>query len=174
MADTQRVGVIGLGNIGGGVARNLVASGESVAVLDLDPDKVDQLVELGASTAASVSDLGSRCDVMFTSLPGPAQIAAVGQELIAAMRPGSVWVELSTNDLDTARSLAARCAQSGIDLIDAPVSGGPEGAAAASLAIFVGGADDAVARISTTSAPTAQASSRRLPRSPSATPKRSR
>lgn len=137
--------VIGLGNIGGGVARNLVAAGHDVAVVDLDADKVAALVELGA-TAATLGE-AARADVVFTSLPGPKQIAAIAADLVPAMAPGSTWVELSTNDLDTARAIGDQCATAGIGLIDAPVSGGPEGAAAGTLAIFVGGADDTVATV---------------------------
>ena len=134
--------VIGLGNIGGGVARNLVAAGHAVTVVDLDPDKVAELVDLGASAAVSLVDAVASADVVFTSLPGPKQITAVGAEIVPAMRPGSTWIEMSTNDLDTARALASQCGTAGVHLVNAPVSGGPEGAAAGTLSIFVGGTAD--------------------------------
>lgn len=144
---TRSLAVIGLGNIGGGVARNLVAAGHAVAVVDLDPDKVAALVALGASAAASPAEAAAAVDVVFTSLPGPKQIAAVGAEMVAAMRPGATWIEMSTNDLETAKSLAELCAHAGVHLIDAPVSGGPEGAEAGTLSIFVGGDDEPVADV---------------------------
>jgi len=76
---------------------------------------------------------------VFTSLPGPTQIAAVGSELLASMKPNAIWVEMSTNDLATARRLARDATSAQVAMIDAPVSGGPEGASAGTLSIFVGG-----------------------------------
>ncbi len=144
---SHSLAVIGLGNIGGGVARNLVAAGHAVTVVDLDADKVAALVALGATAAASPTEAAASADVVVTSLPGPKQIAAVGADIVPAMRPAATWIEMSTNDLDTARMLADQCATVGVHLIDAPVSGGPEGAAAGTLSIFVGGDDDAVADV---------------------------
>ncbi len=144
---SRSLAVIGLGNIGGGVARNLVAAGHEVTVVDLDPDKVGAVVALGATSAPSPGEAAANAEVIFTSLPGPKQIAAVAEEIVPVMAPGSTWVELSTNDLDTARRLGEQCATAGVRLIDAPVSGGPEGAAAGTLSIFVGGPDDAVADV---------------------------
>ena len=141
----KRTAVIGLGNIGGGVARNLARSGVAVRVADLDPEKVASVVAEGGVAARSAADAVVGADVVFTSLPGPKHIVAIADDILPAMSPGSLWVELSTNDLDTARSLADRCAGVDVRLIDAPVSGGPEGAEAGSLSIFVGGADADVA-----------------------------
>jgi len=142
-----RVAVIGLGNIGGGVAANLAAAGHDLTVFDLDAEKTTSLRAAGARVATSVVDAVSGADVVFTSLPGPKQISAVGAEIVPAMRRGTTWVELSTNDLDTARALAAQCSAAGIALIDAPVSGGPEGATAGTLSIFVGGDAPDVERV---------------------------
>jgi len=142
----MQLAVIGLGNIGGGVAANLARAGYEVAVADLDPAKVEQLVALRAS-AGAVADIVRDADVVFTSLPGPKQIRAVGAEILPAMSAGAIWVELSTNDLDTARELAEAAEVAGVVLMDAPVSGGPEGAAAGSLSIFVGGPHEALLRV---------------------------
>lgn len=143
----RSLAVIGLGNIGGGVARNLVVAGHAVTVVDLDPAKVDALVSLGAIAAPSLADAAAKADVVFTSLPGPKQIAAVGAQIVPVMAPGSTWIEMSTNDLDTARLLAEQCRATGVRLLDAPVSGGPEGADAGTLSIFVGGDDEPVAEM---------------------------
>jgi len=148
-----RVGFIGLGNIGGGAAANLARAGHDLQVLDLDPAKVDAIVALGATPAESAVDAVQGAEVVFTSLPGPKHIEAVGvgdgdtSGILSAMAPGSTWVELSTNDLDTARRLAASAETADIHLIDSPVSGGPEGAAAGTLSIFVGGDPNAVAGV---------------------------
>lgn len=147
MKHDQRVAVIGLGNIGGGIARNLLRAGRDVTVVDLDSEKVLDLVTRGARAGSSPGDAAREVDVVITSLPGPRQIAAVGADLIAHLRPGSAWLEMSTNDLATARRLAADCAAIDVDLLDAPVSGGPEGAEAATLSIFVGGDDEVVERL---------------------------
>jgi 3-hydroxyisobutyrate dehydrogenase-like beta-hydroxyacid dehydrogenase len=145
-----RVACIGLGNIGGGVAANLSRAGHQVFVADLDAGRVDAAVAAGAIDAGSAEEAVRGAAVVFTSLPGPKHISAVGlgsdatAGIIAEMDPGSIWVELSTNDLDTARSLASAAAARGIAYVDAPVSGGPEGAAAGTLSIFVGGDSDHV------------------------------
>lgn len=141
------IAFIGLGNIGGGAASNLARAGYAVRVVDLDVAKVATLVELGAASCSSAAEAAVGADVVFTSLPGPKQIKAVGAELLRAMKPGATWIELSTNDLATARELGAQAIEHDLRLIDAPVSGGPEGAAEGTLSIFVGGDAAHVAEI---------------------------
>lgn len=150
MSEPRSVAVIGLGNIGGGVAKNLVSAGHTVRVVDLDPAKVERLVALGALDGGDANTAAASSELVFTSVPGPPQLRSIGlgdAGLIAAMTPGSTWIELSTNDLDTARELRSACDAAGVQLIDAPVSGGPEGAEAGTLSIFVGGDDDTVAAV---------------------------
>lgn len=139
------IGFVGLGNIGGGAAANLARAGLEVTVFDLDRERVDAIVAVGGHAASSPSAAARGADVMFTSLPGPSQIEAVGlgtsesPGIIGALDPGATWVELSTNDLTTATRLRQAAEDAGVALIDAPVSGGPEGAQAGNLSIFVGG-----------------------------------
>ena len=143
-----RCAVIGLGNIGGGVATKLVQAGFTVLVRDLDQARVDALVAAGAEEA-SMEEVAT-CDVVFTSLPGPKQLRSIGLSpdgLAAALSPGAIWVELSTNDLATATELHQACRAVGADFVDAPVSGGPEGAAAGTLSVFVGGDNNSVEAI---------------------------
>lgn len=137
---------IGLGNMGNPMARSLLAAGFGLTVFDLDPSKMGTLVELGATPASSVVDAARTSSIVMTSLPGPAQVEAVGHELLAVLRPGVIWIDLSTNDLDCARRLEARAAERGIDLLDAPVTGGAEGAHAGTLSVLVGGDPDVYAR----------------------------
>ena len=139
VSDTGIIAVIGLGNIGGGVAANLARAGFDVHAADLDPERVSSTVEAGAIAADSAAGAVANADVAFTSLPGPTQIEAVGAEILPAMSPGTIWVELSTNDLETAHRLAAQARAHDVRIVDAPVSGGPEGASAGTLSIFVGG-----------------------------------
>lgn len=140
------LGVIGLGNIGGGVARTLLRAGFTVQCADLDPKKTAS-IEVEGGTVGSVADVASGADVLFTSLPGPKEISAISAEVLTHVKPGSVWVELSTNDLTTARELATACSVAGVALLDAPVSGGPEGAESGTLSVFVGGATNSVQRV---------------------------
>lgn len=135
----MRVGFVGLGNMGAPMARNVVAAGFDTVVTDLDPTRVEALVAAGATAADSIGELAHGAELVLTSLPGPAQVASVGSELIAAMAPGSAWVDLSTNDLGCARSLSEQAASAGVHLLDAPVTGGAEGAEAATLTVLVGG-----------------------------------
>ncbi|MEM9464628.1 MAG: NAD(P)-dependent oxidoreductase [Actinomycetota bacterium] len=139
---------LGVGHMGGGMAANLAKAGFDVLVFDLDDQRMREAAALGCTPAESPATGAAVADVVMTSLPGPRQIAAAGlgeDGLLHRMRSGAVWVDLSTNDLDTARALAAHADDRGVTLIDAPVSGGPEGAAAGTLSVYVGGPDDAVA-----------------------------
>ena len=144
---TPRVAVIGLGNIGGGVARNLARAGYEVHAVDLDPAKVAGVTAVGGLDARSAANAASHADVVFTSLPGPTYIVDVGAQILQAMEPDSIWVELSTNDLETAKQLGADCRAAKVRIIDAPVSGGPEGAEAGTLSVFVGGAPNDVEQV---------------------------
>lgn len=138
----MRIGFIGLGVMGGAMAQNLARAGFDLTVHDLDVDKCRRLADLGAAVAASPGDAAKDADVVMTSLPGPAQIRAVAlddQGLIANMAPGTTWIELSTNDQRVGRDILAASNARGIALLDAPVSGGSEGAADGTLTVLVGG-----------------------------------
>ena len=142
----MRILVIGLGHMGGSMAANLVSAGHDVSGFDLGVDQRAAAVEAGVSVVDSVEAVAGSVDVALTSLPGPAQVGAVGDQLFATMSSGAVWVDTSTSDLDRAASLRGPAAESGIHLVDATVSGGPEGAAAGTLSVFIGGEEDPVAR----------------------------
>lgn len=143
----MRLAVIGLGNIGAGVAKNLVSVGHEVAVYDVDESRIEAATDQGAVAAATLASAIAGADVIFTSLPGPKQIADVAQDICQAAAPGLTWVELSTNDLQTASLVDEMAVGAGISMIDAPVSGGPEGAQAGTLSIYVGGEDHVVERV---------------------------
>ncbi len=132
--------------MGGGMAANLVKAGFDVDGFDPSADSLARAMEAGVN-AMDPLDGYATADVVMSSLPGPAQIASVGladEGVLQTVRPGSTWIDLSTNDLETARRLATHAAENDITLIDAPVSGGPEGAAAGTLSVYVGGPADAV------------------------------
>jgi 3-hydroxyisobutyrate dehydrogenase len=137
MAD--RVAFIGLGTMGLPMAHRLVDAGHDLVAHDLDPSRA---AAASTSVAASAADAARSADVVITSLPSPAAIEAVvfGEggihETIAA---GATFIDMSTNSPAGARGLAARLAGTGVGALDAPVSGGPAGAANGSLSVMVGG-----------------------------------
>ena len=135
----ERVAFVGLGNMGAPMARNLIAAGFQTAVSDLDAAKVRALVTAGGTAASSSIAAVGEVDVVFTSLPGPSQVRAVAEQILPAMQPGAVWIDLSTNDLACAHLIGLIAAEHGVELLDAPVSGGAEGAAAGTLTVMVGG-----------------------------------
>jgi len=136
------LGFIGLGAMGGPMAESLRRAGHSLKVHDIRKELAAPLVRGNAGWAESPSAAAHGVDVLFTCLPGPAQVEAIALGkggLLAGMQRGSTWFDLSTNAPDLVRRLHATFAASGIDLLDAPVSGGPSGAASRKLAIWVGG-----------------------------------
>ena len=138
-----RIFFLGVGHMGGPMAANLAAAGNDVSVFDLDARRIAEAT-LNGCRSTTMACGAAQAEVVLTSLPGPAQVRAVGEKILALMTPGSTWIDCSTNDLATARALTEPASIAGVELIDAPVSGGPEGAAAASLSVYVGGTDDTV------------------------------
>jgi 3-hydroxyisobutyrate dehydrogenase len=142
MSKDVKAGFVGLGRMGQGMARNLLKSGVALMVYDLSPAATKALTEAGARSAASVAELARQVDVLFTSLPGPAQVEEVvlgPQGVLANIRPGLALFELSTSSLSLNRRIHAAFEERGATMLDAPVSGGPAGAASGDLALWVGG-----------------------------------
>jgi 3-hydroxyisobutyrate dehydrogenase len=139
-----RVAFIGLGTMGLPIARHILAAGHDVVAHDLDPARVEAL---GAGVAASATAAARSAEVVFTSLPDPAAVELVAHEIGTAMPVGGVFVDLSTGPPALAQELAADLAEAGLQSLDAPVSGGPMGAAAATLTVMVGGAEETFSRV---------------------------
>jgi 3-hydroxyisobutyrate dehydrogenase-like beta-hydroxyacid dehydrogenase len=137
------VGVIGLGNIGGAIAANLVADGHAVAVFDTDASRRDKLAAAGAHAAADAAAVGRAAEITFTSLPTPSVFERVAGEWLAGAAPHAILVDLSTNAPATVRAVGARLAAAGRHLLEAPLTGGAPGAQARMLVFMVGG-DNAV------------------------------
>ena len=138
----MKVGFIGLGIMGAGMAHNLARSPHELVVHDLDRERGRPFEEAGATWADSVADLAGSVDVVLTSLPGPKQMREVGlgeHGLLSTMRSGGVWFDVTTNSPTLVREVHAACREHGVELFDAPVSGGPKGARSGKLAIYVGG-----------------------------------
>lgn len=140
----MKIGFIGLGNMGSGMASNLlrycVTSGDSLLVLDINRTVVDRFVALGAEAADSVQQVARGCDLIFTSLPSSKQVnqVAFGPEgILENARKGATWFETSTNELSEWEQVRA-AAPARLTLIDAPITGGAEGAAAGTLTMLLG------------------------------------
>lgn len=138
----MKVGFIGLGLMGSSMSLNLRKAGFDVAVHDLRRDAATPHLAAGCTWADSVKALASAADVVFTSLPGPKEVEAVALAeggLLAGMKKGAAYFDLSTNSPTVVRRLHAQFAAQGKHLLDAPVSGGPSGAKSGRLALWVGG-----------------------------------
>ena len=148
MADPN-IGFIGLGNVGSQLAGNLLRHGVDLTVRDIDPQRVAPLVARGARSAVSPRALAAAVDIVITCLPSPAVCAAVMEEhdgVLAGLKPGALWLEMSTTDPAEVRRLAARVEERGATALDCPVSGGCHRAASGNIAIFAGGTRSAFER----------------------------
>jgi 3-hydroxyisobutyrate dehydrogenase-like beta-hydroxyacid dehydrogenase len=143
----MRIGFIGLGNMGGPMALNLIKAGHSLTVHDIRRQMADPHISGGAKWADTPADVARLSELILTSLPGPKEVEAVslGGEngIIHGIQKGSVYADLSTNSPTVIRRLHAIFAERGISMIDAPVSGGVPGARNATLSVMVGG-DEAI------------------------------
>jgi 3-hydroxyisobutyrate dehydrogenase len=135
----MKVGFIGIGTMGGHMALNVRKAGFDLIVTDLRREASAPHVKAGAAWADTARHVAEAADVVFTSLPGPKDVEAVAEELIAGMRKGTAWFDLSTNYPTVVRRLSQRFAGKGIAMLDAPVSGGPAGAKSGKLALWVSG-----------------------------------
>lgn len=138
-----RIGFIGLGNVGGQLAGNLLRHGVHLTVRDVDATRVAQFVAQGARSAATPGQLAEQVDIVITCLPSPAISAEVMEApdgVLAGLTAGKIWLEMSTTDQAEARRLAARVESQGASAMDCPVSGGCHRAASGNISIFAGGA----------------------------------
>jgi 3-hydroxyisobutyrate dehydrogenase len=141
----MELGYIGLGAMGGALARRLMLS-QKLRVLDLRPDVVADFAKDGAVPAQDGASLARECDIIMLCLPRSADVrtAIFGPGgLIEGLEPGKIIVDQTSGDPDETRAMAAELAEKGITFIDAPVSGGPDGATAGTIAIMAAGPMDA-------------------------------
>jgi 3-hydroxyisobutyrate dehydrogenase len=138
----MKVGFIGLGTMGQHMASSVLEGGHELVVHDIRREAGKPHEAAGAKWADTPAQAADGADAVFTSLPGPPEVQEVAlsaQGLLQGMRPGAVWFDLSTNSPVVVRRLHAMFAEKGIHMMDAPVSGGPRGAATRRLALWVGG-----------------------------------
>lgn len=138
----RRAAFIGVGRMGGRMARRLLDAGTELHVYDPEAAATAALAEQGATVADSPAAAAAEADFVFCSLPGPAQLEAAiaGTDgVLASARAGTVVIDFTTGEPETSRSLAGRCAESGLRFLDAPVSRGLAAAENGTLAMMVGG-----------------------------------
>ena len=136
----MKIGFIGLGNMGGPMAKNLAAAGHDVTGFDLAAPMPE-----GVTAAASAAEAVQGAKVVITMLPDGTILRKVANEAIPAMEAGAILLDCSTVDVESARAVADQAVAAGLRALDAPVSGGIGGAEAGTLTFMVGGADDAFA-----------------------------
>jgi 3-hydroxyisobutyrate dehydrogenase len=135
-----RYGFVGLGHLGRHLAANLARRGFDLTVFDLDRKAADLALGAGAQWATSVAELAAGCDGLITCLPSPKASAAVMDLALPALRAGSTWIEMSTNDFAEIEALATRGQRLGINTLACPVTGGVHRAEAGAITVLVGGA----------------------------------
>jgi 3-hydroxyisobutyrate dehydrogenase len=144
------VGFIGLGNMGGPMAANLVKAGHSVTGFDLNPAALDALAKAGGKVAASAADAVAGASVVITMLPAGEHVREVylhqGGLIDATKDAGPLLIDCSTIDVESARTVTATAETAGLAMLDAPVSGGTAGAQNGTLTFMVGGTDEAFTR----------------------------
>ncbi|KAA5805089.1 3-hydroxyisobutyrate dehydrogenase [Alkalicaulis satelles] len=141
-----QIAFIGLGNMGAGMAANLIKAGHQVCAFDLNADAVAMLAAKGAKAAGSVAEAVNGADGVVTMLPASAHVRSVyaGADGVLAHAPAhAVLMDCSTIDVDSARQMGAAAADKGFAFVDAPVSGGVAAAEAGTLTFMVGGPKDA-------------------------------
>lgn len=140
----MRLGIIGCGNMGGGMASQLVKNGFDLTCFDPNPEISSKMAALGATTAASAGALAKACDVIILSLPKAAVVEAVMAEMLPDIQAGTVILDASTSEPATSQAMSAQGAEYGFAFVDGPVSGGPAAANAGTMTMLLGGDADAI------------------------------
>lgn len=145
----EKIGFIGLGIMGRGMAHNLLDAGFDLTVWNRTRSKMDRFLEAGASGAESPAALARQCDILITCVsdtPDVEQVVIGEEGILHGIGPGKLVVDMSTISPQATMALAANLAEKGAHMLDAPISGGSEGAAAGTLSIMIGGDAEQVER----------------------------
>lgn len=137
---SEKIGFVGLGNMGGPMAARLAAAGYEVTAYDINPSALATAVAAGCTAGADANDCAQNADLFMTSLPRPDHVQTVMLDggALAALSPGDIWVDLTTNRKEFVIDLA-RQAPDGVHVIDSPVTGAVDGARTGKLTLFAGG-----------------------------------
>ena len=145
----SRIGFIGLGNMGLPMAQNLIKAGHQVEGVDVNPASLEKLKAAGGASVETAKIAAARADVVITMLPSGKEVREVylgAGGIIENANPGTLLIDCSTIDVDTARAVAGEAEKKGLLMLDAPVSGGVGGATAGTLTFMVGGSAQAFTR----------------------------
>ena len=145
----MNAGFIGLGTMGGPMARNILKKGHSLVVYDVVRQSVDAVVGAGARAAATPRDVAAQSEVVITMLPDSPDVERVAggpDGILAGLNPGSVYIDMSTIDPETTRAIGAQVKEKGAEMIDSPVGKTADAAVAGTLTLMVGGKADVIAR----------------------------
>ena len=146
----MKIGFIGLGTMGGAAALNLIKDGHDLKVCDLDKNRGEEHLAMGASWADTAAEAVEGSDIIFTMVFGPKQIQSVvrGENgLLSAISAGQVWIDMTTNDPTEGKALAADVIAKGAQAIDAPVTGAVDGARNGKMTLFAGGDEATIERV---------------------------
>ncbi|WP_270920122.1 NAD(P)-dependent oxidoreductase [Parasedimentitalea psychrophila] len=143
----MQIGLIGCGNMGGGMAAQLIASGSQLICYDPDPATLSKMQDLGARGAESPKALAKVADIIILSLPKAAVVDAVMREIVADIRPAAIVLDTSTSEPVTSQAMASLGDAHGFSFVDGPVSGGPAAANAGSMTMLLGGETAAIERL---------------------------
>ncbi len=141
----KKIGFIGLGVMGKPMAKNLLKAGFSLTVFDIKPEPVAELVALGAEKESSPSKVAGKCDIIITMLPNSPHVIQVltGKDgVLEGIRPGSIIIDMSSISPVVAKKMYAAAAEKGVEMLDAPVSGGEPKAIDGTMSIMVGGKEE--------------------------------
>ena len=141
----MKLGFIGLGIMGMPMSKNLIKAGHELVVYDILKEKVDEIAALGAKPAANPADVAKQCSVIITMVPNSPHVRAVclGEKgIIEAAAPGTIVIDMSSIDPNESKAIGAVLAEKGIDMMDAPVSGGEPKAIDGTLSVMVGGSKE--------------------------------
>ena len=142
------IGIIGCGNMGGGMAKQLLSAGHQVTCFDPDESVLSALSALGATAVSSACDLARGCAVIILSLPRAAVVTAVMQEVLPSIQPETLVLDTSTSEPATSQAMAALGEDHGFSFVDGPVSGGPAAANAGTMTMLLGGKPAAIDALS--------------------------
>ncbi len=145
---TDTIGFIGLGNMGGPMAKRLAAAGYEVHAFDINDAALDAVVEAGCHRAADANDAARKADLLMTSLPRPDHVQAVMVDggALAELSAGNIWVDLTTNRKEFVIELAGQTPE-GVTVVDSPVTGAVDGARNGKLTLFAGGTPEDLNRV---------------------------
>jgi 3-hydroxyisobutyrate dehydrogenase len=134
----MKIGFIGLGNVGSKLSGSLLRNGADIRAHDLNADLVEAFIDKGGKAGGSAAELMRDCEIVITCLPSPAASDAVMREMLPEVRPGKIWMEMSTTDEAEVKRLGAQVIAQGGAAVDCPVSGGCHRADTGNISIFAG------------------------------------